>query len=99
VPPIQKSGPPPSVSFNLQIKPILASSCAKTGCHVQGSQVPYMDSLEAFKNLTNGGYINTIVPNQSVLIQELNGPMQANIPTAADITLILDWIENGAPNN
>jgi len=99
VPPVQTEGPPPSVSFNTQIKPILASSCAKTGCHVQGSQVPYMDSLESYKDLINGGFVNTIVPSQSIIIQELNGNMQSNIPSGADTQLILYWIENGAQNN
>jgi len=99
VPPITQAGPPPAVSFNLQIKPILAASCAKSGCHVPGGQVPYMDSTEAFKDLTSGGFVNTIAPSQSIIIQELNGNMQANIPSGADITLILDWIENGAENN
>ncbi len=99
VPPVQASGPPPNVSFNLQIKPILAANCAKSGCHVPGSQVPYMDSTEAFKDLTTGGFVNTIAPSQSIIIQELNGNMGQNIPSAADITLILDWIENGAQNN
>jgi len=100
VPPITETGPPPSVSFSTQILPILTANCAKSGCHVPGSQVPFMDSAEAYKNLINGGYVNTVVPNQSILYQELNGgPMQANIPSQADINLIYYWIENGAPNN
>lgn len=99
-PPITESGPPPSVSFNTQILPILTANCAKSGCHVPGSQVPFMDSAEAYKNLINGGYVNKVVPNQSIIYQELNGgPMQANIPSQADINLIYYWIENGAPNN
>ncbi|HXD78544.1 MAG TPA: hypothetical protein VN616_12090 [Puia sp.] len=100
VPPITESGPPPSVSFNNQILPILTTSCAKSGCHVPGSQTPYMDSAEAYRNLINGGFVNTAAPSQSIIYQELNGgPMQVNIPSQADINLIYYWIENGAPNN
>jgi hypothetical protein len=99
-PAIAQSGPPPSVSFNNQILPILVTNCAKSGCHVPGSQTPYMDSAEAYKDLINGGFVDVVVPNQSVIYQELNGgPMQVNIPSQADINLILYWIENGAPNN
>ncbi len=100
VPAVILSGPPPSVSFNNQILPILDVSCAKSGCHVPGSQQPYMDSAEAYKDLINGGFVNTVVPSQSIIYQEINGgPMEANIPSSADINLIYYWIENGAPNN
>jgi|SRR5579863_553099 len=99
-PAIAQSGPPPSVSFNNQILPILTTSCAKSGCHVPGSQMPFMDSAEAYKDLINGGFVDIVVPNQSIIYQELNGgPMQVNIPSQADINLIYYWIENGAPNN
>jgi hypothetical protein len=99
-PTITQSGPPPSVSFGTQILPILTTNCAKSGCHVPGSQVPYMDSAEAYKDLINGGFVNTVVANQSIIYQELDGgPMQVNIPSQADINLIYYWIENGAPNN
>jgi hypothetical protein len=100
VPPITQSGPPPSVSFNEQILPILTTNCAKSGCHVPGSQMPYMDSAEAYKDLINGGFVNIVVPNQSIIYQELDGgPMQVNIPSQADINLIYYWIENGAQDN
>ena len=98
VPPLPSSAPK-NVSFNKQIKPILSANCAKSGCHVPGSQKPYMDSTEAYTNLINGGFVNTIVPNQSVIYQMLNGQMQQYIPSNADIQLIYDWIRNGASNN
>ncbi len=99
-PTLLQSGPPPQVSFNSQILPILTTSCAKSGCHVPGSQVPFMDSTEAYKDLINGGFVNTIVPSESIIYQELDGgPMQVNIPSQADINLIYYWIENGAANN
>ena len=100
VPPIAKAGPPPAVSFNSQIIPIISTSCAKAGCHVSGSQMPYMDSAEAYKDLINGGFVNTLVPTNSTIYQMLNGGlMQQFIPSNADTQLILYWIENGAPNN
>lgn len=100
VPPITQAGPPPSVSFNSQILPILTGNCAKSGCHVPGGQHPYMDSVEAYKDLINGGFVNTVVPAQSTIYLMLNGgQMQQFIPSNADVQLIYYWIENGAPNN
>ena len=98
VPPLPSTAPQ-KVSFNKQIKPILSANCAKSGCHVPGAQKPYMDSTEAYTNLINGGFVNTIVPNQSEIYQMLNGAMQQYIPSNADVQLIYDWIRNGAPNN
>lgn len=99
-PTITQTGPPPAVSFNNQILPILTTNCAKSGCHVPGSQMPYMDSAEAYKDLIVGGFVNTVVPNQSIIYQELDGgPMQVNIPSQADINLIYYWIEDGAQDN
>ncbi|MDE3212684.1 MAG: hypothetical protein KGM98_05570 [Bacteroidota bacterium] len=100
VPLLPVNGPPPSVSFKTQILPILVANCAKAGCHVAGGQKPDMEASVAYTNLINGGYVNTVVPNQSIIYQELNGgPMEANIPSTADVNLIYYWIENGAPNN
>ncbi len=91
---------PQKVSFNNQVVPILSANCAKSGCHVPGSQKPYMDAPEAWLDLTNGGFVNTVVPDQSIIYQMLNGgQMEQFIPSAADIQLIYDWIRNGAPNN
>jgi hypothetical protein len=99
-PAITQTGPPPSVSFGTQILPILTTNCAKSGCHVPGSQMPYMDSAEAYKDLINGGFVDIVVPSQSIIYQELDGgQMQVNIPSQADINLIYYWIENGAQNN
>ena len=99
VPAVATSKPPQAVSFSTQIAPILAANCAKSGCHVPGSQMPYMDTPEAYKDLINGGFVDIIVPNQSIIYQMLNGQMQQYIPSSADIQLIYDWIRNGAPNN
>ncbi|HTQ26850.1 MAG TPA: hypothetical protein VMI35_01920 [Puia sp.] len=100
LPTMPVSGPPPAVSFNAEILPVMTTSCAKSGCHVPGSQQPYMDSAGAYKNLINGGYVNTIVPDQSILYQEINGgPMTVNVPTKDFVNQVYYWIENGAPNN
>jgi hypothetical protein len=100
VPPMASSGPPPSVSFNAEILPVMTTSCAKSGCHVPGGQKPYMDSVEAYRNLINGGFVNTVVPNQSILYQQINGgQMTVNAPSKEFINQVYFWIENGAPNN
>ena len=99
VPTVSTTAPPQAVNFSTQIAPVLTANCAKSGCHVPGGQKPYMNDPDAYANLINGGFVNTIVPNQSVIYQMLNGQMQQYIPSNTDIQLIYDWIRNGAPNN
>ena len=98
VPAFSTTKPPQAVNFSTQIVPIISTSCAKSGCHVSGSQKPYMDANQ-YSNLINGGFVNTIVPSQSIIYQMLNGQMGQYIPSNDDIQLIYDWIRNGAPNN
>ena len=90
--------PPQSVSFKNQIIPLVVANCAKSGCHVNGSQKPFMDA-DQYKNIVNGGFVNTIIPDQSQIYTMLNGQMGQYIPSNDDIQLIYDWIRNGAPNN
>ena len=92
-------GPPQSVSFTTQLVPILSSKCAISGCHVSGGHKPYLSSDISYKELMNGGFVNTIIPKESIIYKEINGDMQTNIPSAIDRQLIYDWIRNGAPNN
>src|SRR5437868_4883224 len=95
VPAVSTTKPPQAVNFSTQIAPILAANCAKSGCHVPGGQKPYMNAPDAYSNLINGGFVDIIVPNQSIIYQMLNGQMQQYIPSNADIQLIYDWIRNG----
>ncbi|MBS1532693.1 MAG: hypothetical protein JSU01_20490 [Bacteroidetes bacterium] len=93
------NAPPKQYSFSVDIAPILATNCAKSGCHVAGAQAPDMELGKAYNSLVNGGFVNTQFPNQSELYQQINGNMEEHIPNAADRQKIYDWIRTGALNN
>jgi hypothetical protein len=90
--------PPQFVSFSTDLQPIFTNNCALSGCHVAGSQVPYLTSDLAYQQLA-GGYVNTVIPKNSILYQQINGNMGVHIPVASDRQKVYDWIRNGAPNN
>lgn len=92
-------GPPQSVSFKDQLAPLFNSSCALAGCHVSGSHKPYMATGVSYKEIVNGGFVNTIIPKESILYKMINGEMREYIPSATDRQKVYDWIRNGAPNN
>lgn len=99
LPPVTHNTPPKFESFSNDIQPIFTSNCALSGCHVVGSQTPYLVSGMAYQDLLGGGYINTVVPTSSILYQMINGDMEVHIPSATQRQAIYDWIRNGAPNN
>jgi hypothetical protein len=98
LPAIDTTQPPQYVSFSKDLQPIFSTNCALSGCHVPGSQTPYLTKDLSYQQLL-GGYVNKTIPNQSQLYVEINGEMQVHIPNATDRQKIYDWIRNGAPNN
>lgn len=92
-------GPPQAVNYNTDLMPLFNSSCALSGCHLAGGHHPYMNSDLSFTELTNGGFVNTDIPKQSILYIMINSDMKTYIPSAADRQKVYDWIRNGAPNN
>jgi hypothetical protein len=96
---IDPDGPPQAVSYNADIKPMLNTKCAIAGCHVSGSHSPYLSADISYNQLVNGGFVNTIVPKQSILYNKINGEMKEYIPSAADRQKVYDWIRTGAQNN
>ena len=92
-------GPPQSVSFKDQLAPLFNSSCALVGCHVSGGHKPYMATGISYQEIVNGGFVNTIIPKESILYKMINGEMKEYIPSASDRQKVYDWIRNGAPNN
>lgn len=98
LPPVVSTKPPQYVSFSGDLQPIFTTNCAFSGCHVKGSQVPYLTPDVSYQQLL-GGFVNTVKPQQSELYIMINGNMQVHIPDAADRQRIYDWIRNGAPNN
>jgi len=98
LPSVVSTKPPQYVSFSGDLQPIFTTDCALSGCHVKGSQVPYLTPDVSYQQLL-GGFVNTVIPQQSQLYIMINGNMQVHIPDAADRQKIYDWIRNGAPNN
>jgi len=93
------NAPPVQYSFKKDIAPLLNTSCALSGCHVAGAQAPDLETAVSYNSLVSGGYVNTLIPNQSDLYIMINGEMQVHIPSAADRQKIYDWIRTGALNN
>jgi hypothetical protein len=98
LPPVVSTKPPQYVSFSGDLQPIFTTNCALSGCHVKGSQVPYLTPDVSYQQLL-GGFVNTVKPQQSELYIMINGNMQVHIPDAADRQRIYDWIIYGATNN
>jgi len=96
---VDPDGPPQAVSYKADIAPMLESKCAKAGCHVSGAHKPYMTSDLSYVQIVNNGYVNTLVPKQSIIYLEINGGMKEYIPSAADRQKVYDWIRTGAQNN
>ena len=92
-------GPPQAVSFSVDISPMVNSKCAISGCHVSGGHKPFMLSAISYQEIVNGGFVNTLIPKESILYKKINGEMKEYIPSASDRQKIYDWIRNGAPNN
>lgn len=93
------NAPPKQYSFKTDIAPMLNTKCAKSGCHVAGAQGPDLELAVSYNSLVNGGFVDTLIPNQSILYQMINGNMEVNIPDATDRQKIYDWIRTGALNN
>lgn len=96
---VNPDGPPQAVSYNADIKPMVNTKCALSGCHVSGAHKPYLTTDISYTQLVNGGFVNTIVPKESILYQKINSDMKEYIPSAADRQKIYDWIRTGAQNN
>ncbi len=77
------------VSWASQIKPIVDSSCAKSGCHVNGTGRIDLTKFDVVKS--NALQIKTRVVNKSM-------PFDGSL-TADQILLIACWVDDGAINN
>ena len=93
-----------SPSFNADILPILTSRCAFAGCHVAGG--PYGIDLRTYNTAIAGGKDDDTViagdARESELVEVIiEGEMPPDGPPlpAAQIQLIIDWINEGAKNN
>jgi hypothetical protein len=96
---VDPDGPPQAVSFKNDIAPMINTKCAISGCHVSGAHRPYMALATSYQEIVNGGFVNTLIPRESILYIKINGEMKEYIPSATDRQKIYDWIRTGATNN
>jgi hypothetical protein len=96
--------PSPSISFALDIQPILTANCALSACHINGANVPM--SLEAGVSYANITFL--LVPGNSAssyFFKRITGAFTPRMPlnraplSATDENSIKKWIDNGALNN
>ncbi len=96
------TAPPQAVSFSGDLVPLFTANCATSGCHdAIPAHRPSLTAANAFTAITSGGFINTVVPGNSIIYGEVkSGSMPpSGALRVSDIQKILDWIRNGAPNN
>lgn len=97
--------PPDQVSFSNDIIPIFNQSCNTSGCHRGGSAdfAPDLTAANAYNALGEGGFIDTITPENSLLYRWMNG--QEGVPMPPDgvnsfyNATVLKWMEQGALDN
>ncbi len=96
---VDPDGPPQSVSFKADVAPMVNTKCALAGCHATGGHKPNMTAGGSYQEIVNGGFVNTLLPKESIIYQKINGEMKEYIPSAVDRQKIYDWIRTGALNN
>jgi hypothetical protein len=97
----------PEISFSTDIIPILTTYCALNGtCHMGASslnQYTNFDSDSAYYTISEKNLVSVANPGASLLYAEVEQqemPLQPYAPlSAANQSLILEWIQQGAKNN
>jgi uncharacterized membrane protein len=84
--------PPGGVSFTDTIDPIISMNCAVSGCHVNGNQLPALETYEqiaANAETVKGKTSNGTMPP----------PASGISLSQEEINVIACWVEAGAPQN
>ena len=90
---------PETVSFSGDILPIFESSCNQAGCHGTNGIPPDLTAEAAWVSLIFFNYVDTVDTEASVLWTELSGGSMEEYATDQQRALILQWINQDAPNN
>lgn len=106
IPPVQDPGlaslcAEDLISFRHQILPILVSSCAYSGCHdaITAEHGVVLDSYETvIQEVKRGNSRDSELYKSITDSDEIMPPRPALPLTSAQITLIRDWINQGANN-
>ncbi len=91
--------PGDSVKFNADILPIFNANCNKSGCHAPGGISPDLTPANAYNSLITYGYVDTDVPESSILYVKVNSGSMKTFAGPNDAPKILEWIKQGALNN
>jgi len=84
-----------NVSYNLDVKPIVNTNCAITGCHLPGGIGPgNFSSYDVFSGVSQTVAIRIQLP-----FSDTHHMPQGGVLPPEDIEKLLCWIENGAKNN
>ena len=99
--------PAPGVSFNQDINPILAESCANANCHDNVASGGL--NLTSYDNFKKGGKSGAAFvvedADNSLVVKYIKGEKQPQMPfggnplNADQIQFFVDWINEGAENN
>lgn len=91
------------ISFADDLIPIFDGSCNRSGCHNGSGPSPDLRSPMAYESLWSGGYIDTLIPEESELYLWMTGargiPMPLEGVNATYASQVLLWVEQGALNN
>jgi len=86
------------ISFSQDLQPILTSKCASSGCHDRSVPPNLLDG-KAYMSLWDGGHIDTLKPDESILMIKLNTNMPPQKMPASEISKFLIWMKQGAKEN
>ncbi len=97
---------PDSVYFTNDILPLITSNCTMSGCHDGSGKSDDARSLTSYAAILGSGYVRAGNPASSRLYTSLKGSGEEKMPrppvsplTAAQDSLIMKWIAQGALNN
>ncbi len=90
---------PSTVSFSVNVQPIFNKTCAAPGCHSKSGKAPDLTAGSSYTSLTAYGYLDTDVPNQSIIYQKITVGTMKKYSSDQDAAIILKWIEQGALTN
>jgi len=85
-----------TIYYDTDVAPFFPSyKC--TNCHKNGGQHPYLTTDVSYNQLIDGGYINTVDPPASGIIDKIESGHMGGM-SFDDTKIIIDWIYQGAEN-
>jgi len=79
------------------IQNIFTNKCA--ACHDGVTADPVLTEGNAYNNLTSGQYIDIANPEESTLYVKMKSSSHSLYSSSGDRSKVLQWIQDGAPNN